>query len=204
MIVVDVETTGLDPKKNSIVSIGAVDFYSPTNQFYQECRVWEGAEVTAEALQVNGFTEEQVRDPRKSSLEEVITAYSKWLEMFIDITSGGENPSFDRDFLLDSGKRYNINLGIGHRSVDLHTLCYTHQRQRGLNPPLNKRRTDLNTDKILQYVGLPAEPKPHHALMGAKMEAEAFSRFIYGRPLLKEFANHPVPDYLHSNILARS
>ena len=57
MIVVDVETSGLDDEKNSLLSIGAVDFYNPKNQFYGECRVREGAEVNPEALEVNGFTE---------------------------------------------------------------------------------------------------------------------------------------------------
>lgn len=44
--------------------------------------------------------------------------------------------------------------------------------------------------------GLPNEPIPHNALTGAKMEAEAFSRFIYGKSFFKEFENYPVPHYL--------
>jgi len=58
MIMVDVETTGVDAKKNSIISIGAVDFSNPQNQFYKECRIWEGAEITQQALYINGFTKE--------------------------------------------------------------------------------------------------------------------------------------------------
>jgi hypothetical protein len=57
-------------------------------------------------------------------------------------------------------------------------------------------RTDLSFDKVLTYVGLSAEPKPHGALTGAKMAAEAFSRFIYGKPLYSEFEQFAVPDYL--------
>ena len=48
MIIIDVETTGLDPKKYSIVSIGAVDFKKPMRTFYEECRIWDGAEVSEE------------------------------------------------------------------------------------------------------------------------------------------------------------
>ena len=46
------------------------------------------------------------------------------------------------------------------------------------------------------YVGLPPEPKPHHALTGAKVEAEALSRLLFGKILLKEFAHYEIPKYL--------
>lgn len=67
MIVFDVETTGEDSRKHSIVSIGALEFSNPKNQFYEECRIWEGAEVQEIALKINGFTEENIRDPKKQS-----------------------------------------------------------------------------------------------------------------------------------------
>ena len=80
MIVVDVETTGVDSKKNSIVSIGAIDFSNPQNQFYQECRVWEGAEIAQQALYINGFTKEQITDKNKPTLKEAIESFIKWCE----------------------------------------------------------------------------------------------------------------------------
>ena len=58
MIIIDVETTGLDPERCSLVSIGAVDFSCPERQFYGECQAWDGAEVSADALAINGFTKE--------------------------------------------------------------------------------------------------------------------------------------------------
>ena len=45
MIVIDIETTGLDPRKHSIVSIGAIDLSNPKRQFYVENQIWEGAEI---------------------------------------------------------------------------------------------------------------------------------------------------------------
>lgn len=196
MIVVDVETTGIDPKRHSIVSIGAVDFSNPENQFYQECRIWDGAEIDEEALKINGFSEEDIKSHDKITEKELINNFLQWIENIGDKTIAGENPSFDRDFLKFSAERNGIKWPLGYRTVDLHTLCYTHQLKRGINPPIKNGKSDLNTDKILEYVGLPAEPKPHNALIGAKMEAEAFSRLIYGKGLLKEFENYPIPDYL--------
>ena len=45
MIIADVETTGVDSRLCSLVSIGAVEFDSPNNQFYVECRAFEGAHI---------------------------------------------------------------------------------------------------------------------------------------------------------------
>lgn len=196
MIVTDTETTGTDPAKHSVVSIGAVDFCNPTNQFYQECRTWRGAEILEQALAINGFTPESVRDLKKKSLENVMREFLKWMEPIEDQTIAGENPAFDRDFLKASAEKYSIIWTPGHRTIDLHAICYAHLLKRGIKPPIKNKRTGLITDDILNYVGLPAEPRPHNALTGAKMEAEAFSRLIYAKPLLKEFEKHPVPEYI--------
>lgn len=196
MIVVDVETTGLNPRRHSIVSIGAVDFSNPKNQFYQECRIFEGAEITPEALQINGFTEEQVKDMTKPPLEAVMRKFAEWLKNTPDKTIAGENPTFDGDFMLSSARRYGIELGIGKRVVDLHSLSYSYHLKKGLVLPMREGRSDLNLDKTLVLIGLPPEPKPHNALRGAKMEAEAFSRLIYGKILLGEFRGYPLPSHL--------
>ena len=196
MIVVDVETTGIDPRRHSIVSIGAIDFFNPENLFYQECRIWNGAEISKEALEINGFLEEEIKNSDKKSLEEVIKDFIKWTESIDETTLAGENPSFDRDFLKASAERYNIDWPLGYRTIDLHSLCYSHYLRRGLIPPTKEKRTKLNTDAILKYAGLSAEPKPHNALTGAKMEAEAFSRLIFGKSLLEEFESYPIPNYL--------
>ena len=58
MIVLDVETSGTDPNKHSILSLGALDLSNPSNQFYGECRAFEGAHLEEEAFAVNGFTKE--------------------------------------------------------------------------------------------------------------------------------------------------
>ncbi|MBI5803813.1 3'-5' exonuclease [Candidatus Pacearchaeota archaeon] len=197
MIVVDVETTGLSPWKNSIVSIGAVEFENPKNRFYAECNVWEGAEINQEALNVNGFEEyEIINNPDKLSTKETIQKFIFWTEKIKDKTLAGQNPFFDRDFLSASAKRFEIEWTLGRRIVDLHSLCYAHHLKIGKGVPLVGDKTDLNNDKILEYVGLPSEPKPHKALTGALMECEAFSRLIYGKNLIEEFSKYEVPEFL--------
>ncbi len=67
MLIVDVETTGTEPEKHSIVSIGAIDFHNIKPHFYQECRIWEGAEFSLEALNVNGFSTIEIVHPKKEN-----------------------------------------------------------------------------------------------------------------------------------------
>ncbi len=202
MIVVDVETSGFDPRKHSIVSIGAIDWENPTNQFYEECRIWEGAEIWMgnedykSALEINGFTLEQIRDQNKKSLGRITEELFLWIDKCRDRTLGGINPSFDRDFIKDSAKRHNLKYNLGDRTVDLHTLVYTHHITRGISVPIKKGRTDIDSNKIFDYVGPPHEPFPHNALTGAKMEAEAFSRLIYGKSLFQEYSQNKIPGYL--------
>ncbi len=201
MIIVDVETTGVNFSRNSIVSIGALDFSKPENQFYEECRIWEGAEIQQDALNVNGFTIEQITNTNKQSLEEAVKRFINWAENIEEKTFAGENPVFDYIFLRTSANKYDLPWNLGRRegigrTIDLHSLCYSNHLKRNLIPPIKNKITDLNTNKILQYAGLPEEPNPHNALTGAKMEAEAFSRLIYGRGLLKEFEKYYIPDFL--------
>ena len=196
MIVVDVETTGTDPAKHSIVSIGAVDFEHPDHTFYRECRIFEGADVQEAALAVNGFTHDEVVDPSKPSLEQAMAEFIAWCRTVEERTLAGHNTSFDRDFLQASADRYNLAWHFGHRVLDLHSFGWMHMRSRGIEPPLKGGRSGLSADGVLAYTGLPEEPKPHNGLVGAKMEAEAFSRLMHARVLLPEFAAHPVPAHV--------
>lgn len=192
MIVADIEASGLDYHKHSLLSIGAVDLKNPERQFYGECRMWDGATVMTDSLAVNGFTEEECRDPKKHSLEDLMQNFLHWVEQCEDKTLAGQNVSFDRDFLNNSFSRSRLGWNFSYRTLDLHSMAYMDMAKRGLPIPTKNDRTELSSDAIFQYVGLPAEPKPHHGLTGAKLEAEAFSRILYGKNLLPEYAEFPI------------
>ncbi|MEK7460267.1 MAG: 3'-5' exonuclease [Patescibacteria group bacterium] len=192
MIIADVEASGLDPRKHSILSIGAVEFEHPERQFYEECRMWDGASIMTDSLAVNGFTEEECRDTKKKSLEEVMNSFYHWIEQCDEKTLAGQNPSFDRDFINDSFSRSHIGWHFAYRTLDLQSMAYMDMIKKGIKPPRKNDRTDLSTDTIFKYVGLPTEPKPHHGLTGAQMEAEAFSRILHGKNLLPEFKGYPL------------
>lgn len=193
MIIVDVETTGTNSNKHSLVSIGAIDFLDPSRTFHEECRIWEGAHVMEEALAVNGSTQESITDPVKKSEAEITALFFEWAMQSRNHMLAGQNPLFDIGFLQQAAERAGLNFPVAHRSLDQHTVAYVHMLGRSIVPPVKNGRSDLNSDMIMEYVGIPAEPKPHIALNGAIWEAEAFSRLLYDRPLLDQFKNYPIP-----------
>lgn len=194
MLVVDVEASGTEAHKHSIVSVGALDIGNPSNRFYEECRVWDGAHIMDTALEVNGFTKEQITDSKKQSEADLIHRFITWSESVPERTFAGQNVSFDRDFLKYASERAgHTNWPFAHRTIDTHTLCYMHIIRRGMQPPVMHNRSALNLDAVLNYCGIPAEPEPHNALTGALCHAEVISRLLYERKLLPEFMQYEIP-----------
>jgi len=118
------------------------------------------------------------------------------LEPIKDRTIAGHNVTFDARFLNTAFKRYGIDFTFGYRVVDTHSLTYASLISKSKEVPLKNGRTDITSDYVFNYVGLPEETKPHNALNGAKMEAEAISRLVYGKGLLESYKNYNVPEYL--------
>src|SRR3989338_5668689 len=99
MIVVDLETSGLDPEKHGILSIGAVEFENPANTFYGECRLREGAIIDDEATKIHGFSEEQMRNCKKSA-KQLCEEFNLWSKRSEERTLAGQNlVSLDVPFL---------------------------------------------------------------------------------------------------------
>lgn len=194
MIIVDVEASGTESWKHSIVSVGALDFAHPENRFYEECRIWDGAHIMPGALAVNGFSEAEITDPNKQSEADLAHRFIQWSADLEERTFAGQNVSFDRDFLKAASERAgHTDWPFAYRTVDTHTLCYMHQINRGLTPPVRHRRSALDLDAVLNYCGIPEEPHPHNALTGALSHAEVVSRLLYGRKLLPEFDQFEIP-----------
>ena len=167
MISLDLETGGLSPLKNSILSIGAIDI-DTGEEFYVECRNQIGRTLDEFALKVNGFTEEQANDPNK-----VLPHYA--YEMLVDWVESkglgkllvGENlPSFDVPFLKDAQKNSNKSWIFGHRFLDLHSLSYA------------KFGRSVKMDETMRLLGLPEEVKPHNALNGARATRDAVVKLL--------------------------
>jgi len=180
MTTVDVETCGLDPQRNSIVSIGAVDLDSG-DEFYVENRIGPDVVVSPEALAINGFTEEQIRDPNKPDAGRAAEAFYRWARNYEPLLGGQQVGSFDVPFLKAAAYPLALPWPFGFRSVDLHSIAYAHFGE------------SLNLDHILTKLGLAPEPKPHNALTGAKLEAAALRLLLGQRLRVGQLAGPPTP-----------
>lgn len=195
MLIIDIEATGTNAHKHSILSIGAVDLQNPSNRFYGECRMWEGSHIMDEALVVNGFTIEQINDPNKQTEAELVTTFMEWTRGLANRTPAGQNVSFDRAYLEAACARAGIQFDLSFRTIDAHTLGVMHMMKHGLTPPFDEvhKHSALNLDGVMNYCGIPDEPDPHNALTGAMSHAEVVSRLLFDKKLLPEFSQFEIP-----------
>ncbi len=194
MIALDVESSSSDPSTGSILSLGAVDTDDTTNQFYDECRIWDGAHVNDEALAVNGFSRQEIADSAKKTEAELITAFVAWaMDKPNNITLVSQNPAFDYGYVKAACARAHIEFPFARRTIDLHTLVWLHMVGQGITPPIHNKHSDISLDTALQHCGIPEEPHPHNALTGALSHAEVFIRVAYNRKSIQEFSSYEIP-----------
>lgn len=174
MVIVDIETSGLYPNQHSILSIGAVEWRRPHNTFYGECNVWEGAEITDKALQVNGFTRKQIEAQVKTP-GELCHEFSTWSTKINNHTLAGFNVQFDQSFLKAQFDRSGISWPFWFRWVDAHSVAYWTllMTKPGLIP-IKYGNSGLNMNEALEIFFCDPEPDPHNALMGAQKTHELF------------------------------
>jgi hypothetical protein len=172
--VIDVETTALDAERGSLVSIGAV--HPLTNEtFYCQCRVRAGALIEAEAMAVN--MADWIEREDLPTEAEAVAKLARWLEKRGVRLIGGKNPGFDVRWLFAAWKRAGLpgRLPFSHRTLDLHSLALAWAL---IHRPGAVVADGFKTNDVYRLLGMPDEPHPHHALTGARMEAEAFGLLL--------------------------
>jgi len=210
MIILDIETSGLDFMKNGICSIGALCFDNVNEKFYEECKIDDEDDISKGAMKINRFTEEDFRDKTKQTQEELIEKFFDWLEKQEDKMLAGHNIGFfDLNFLKKKAEKYGIQIKSRYRSLDLCSVAQFRYFQVYSKFLLDDyKENSMNLSEILKFCGMKderikldkddiiKEGKPHNALEDAELEAECFFRLMNGKPLFEEYAKFSVPEYL--------
>ncbi len=150
MIVIDIETSGLDLSKHGIWQIGALDLNNPENIFLEESRIDDEDKIEQEAIKIHGKNEIYLRDRRRQSQENLIKNLFSWTEKIDMKNTICQNPQFDLGFIISKARRYGLGYPLGHRAFDLHSIAamryyqiygkYSIRNQKNDAPPRLKSR----------------------------------------------------------------
>jgi len=206
MIVLDIESSGLDFVKNGIWQIAAIDLNSG-KRFISEGRIDDEDEIlmssdprsiypTKSVVDVIGKTGEQLKDRKKQSQKELIQEFFRWLENSEEKNFVCQNPQFDWGFLTVKARKYGLKIPFHFRSFDIHSIAQTKYFQLKGKFLMDGNHSGMNLTKALKFCGMKDERKKHNALEDAKLTAECFSRLIYGKGMFKEFGKFKIPRYL--------
>lgn len=167
MIILDIETTGTDPKRHCMLSLGAVDFETG-EEFYGECSIFQHSEVDPIALNINGMNIEDHQPGKKINPIRLYLDFVDWSEQFQDTILAGHNVGhLDILFLEHYNRLHHAGeFPFSYRTVDLHSVAFMAFRE------------SLKHSDICKRLGLPPEPKPHNALAGARSERDAFKLLL--------------------------
>lgn len=208
MIVLDIETSGLSIGRCGIWQIGALEYENPKNQFLEEARIDDEDEVTEEAMKVTGKTEEELRDKKKQSQKQMIENFFKWTKSVGMITLICENPQFDFNFIEFKARKYGLKSPLHYKAFDLHSIASYVYFKTNEEFLIEKNHSGIGLSKTLEFCGMKddrikikdgkieKEGKPHNALEDAKLEAECFSRLLYGKNMFPEYSKFKIPEYL--------
>lgn len=174
---IDLETTGLEPGRYVILSIGAVT--SDDKEYYAVIKptLEQWACASPEALVINGF-DWVTLDVEGRKFTEVRDEFCKWLvengieqgkSLFV-----GQNPDFDFKFLKFFMGGYLEYINIPLPPVDVRDIYTTAINKGKLFPTAQFRHGKT----ISLELGVEPEPEPHNALEGAKVIRRNFEALV--------------------------
>ncbi len=205
MIVVDIETSGVQFDKNGIWQIRAIDLDDPKNFFFEESRIDEedlvldsGEYAQKSLFEIIGKTEDELRDKNKQSQKQMLENFFNWASNCKVNNLICQNPQFDLSFILTKARKYGIKPFFHYRALDLHSIAQIKyfEINRGFVINEEKNRLEMNLTKILEFCGLNYQRGKHNALEDSKLTAECFYRLVYGKNLLEEFQQFGIPSSL--------
>jgi DNA polymerase III epsilon subunit-like protein len=128
ILVIDVETTGLDPAKHACIELGAVCLdkdLQMTKQFSSLVAPWKGAEFVKEAMKINQIAAEQLRGA--PSIEDVVEAFHETFRPDEKILLlSGWNVWLDAYFLRNLYERASREWPFNYRLLDVQSVFSFH------------------------------------------------------------------------------
>jgi DNA polymerase-3 subunit epsilon len=174
-VVFDMEMSGLDPKKDFIVSIGALKMTGRTlhleNEFYRLVRPAGG--MSKENVEIHGITPGELEGARP--LDELLPEF---LDYISDAMLVGHFVNFDIQF-LNRAIRREYNSKLENRAVDTHSLHeWLLENSTEFRKHYRGGSTKTDLFSIAERYGITID-STHNALSDAFITAQLFQRFLY-------------------------
>lgn len=172
-IVIDTELTGLNPKKDSIISIGAVKMHGGSidlgNTFYK--LINPSTEISHESVVVHGITPSDVAE--KPPIDKVICELIDFCGKDILV---GHFLLLDMSFINRDMKRI-CGTPLNNRTVDTHRIYEWLKSNESSAGQYNGKTEDLDLFALAREYNIPVS-EAHNALSDAFMTAQLFQRFL--------------------------
>ena len=188
MLFADLETTGLDPKKNGIVQLAGIfcdydenkGFVGVQEEFNFLIRPFDSDEISEDALKIQGRTQEQIKtyaSPTetylaiKSMLGKRVDKYNKKDKMFFC----GYNAKFDMDFLREFfAKNKDVYFGswFFFPPIDVMLMAAVGRMYNRTELP------DFKLGTVAQSYGIKIDGELHDALVDIKLTMQLFQQMM--------------------------
>lgn len=156
-VFIDIETSGVDKNKHSILSIAAL---KPTKEYVYIELQYDRIEYNNDALRINGFDIDTVYSDKlmyqiDGGIKTTVNKSKKLLTNFLGkdknlIAVGFNVGSFDLDFLKRAYGDQFINCIFSFRSVDLNSLIFTESYKMNKNFLTYKRKIGSACQKRIE------------------------------------------------------
>ena len=157
IVITDLETTGLNPRRQDIIEIGAIrvsqDRLEEQARFDLKVQIQNPDTVQPTALQVNGYTPEAWY-----GAPSLYDAMQKFSDFSNGCVLAAWNITFEYGFLSEAFSRVNLPDSMDYHRIDLPSLAWFKLG----------RLEHFSQNDIAVMLGLSKEPEPHRAITGAE------------------------------------
>ena len=154
----DLETTGLSPRDDRIIEIGAVKYLGGRKRDTFSCFINPKIRIPARITEITGIDDDMVKEA--PTIEEIIPGL---LEFIGELPLMGHNIAFDYGFVCQ--KAANMKIKYRTQGID------THRISRSILPQLESR----SLESLCSYYSIVEEPR-HRAFSDAVAAARLYER----------------------------